>query len=63
MTRFATPAAPYEGTVRQTRGSPIAAAWYHVNSHAMALRDKLAKIVVHCTANFMTRRQNLHYKI
>ena len=62
-TRFATPAAPYEAMVKYTCGSPIAAAQDHVISHAGTLHDKLAKIVVCCTANFMTRRQNLHYKI
>ena len=29
----------------------------------MTLHDKLAKIVVRCSAYFMTWRQNLHYKI
>ena len=29
----------------------------------MTLHDKLENIVVRCTADFMTRRQNLHYKI
>ena len=29
----------------------------------MTLHDKLANIVVCCAADFMTRRQNLHYKI
>ena len=61
--RFATPAAPSEETARQTRGSPIAATHNHVNSHAVTLHDKPANIVVRCTADFMTRRQNLHYKI
>ena len=27
------------------------------------LHNKLAKIIVSCVADFMTRRQNLHYKI
>ena len=62
-TCFATPAAPSEATVKQTRGSPIAAARDHVTSHAGTLHDKLAKIVVRCAADFMTRRQNLHCKI
>ena len=62
-TRFATPAAPSEVTIRKTRGSPIAAAQDHVDSHARTLHNKLAKIVVRCAANFMTRGQNLHYKI
>ena len=62
-TRFATPAAPFEVTIKKTRGSPLAAARDHVNSHAGTLHDKLAKIVVRCPADFMTRRQNLHYKI
>ena len=62
-TRFATPAAPYEETIKKTRGSPIAAARDHVNSHAGTLHDKLEKIVVRCAADFMTRRQNLHYNI
>ena len=61
-TRFTNPAATSEATVKQTRGSPIAAARVHVTSHAGTLHDKLAKIVVRCAANFMTRRQNLHYK-
>ena len=62
-TRFATLAAPSEETIKKTRGSPIAAAQDHVNSHTGTLHDKLAKIVVRCSADFMTRRQNLHYKI
>ena len=61
--RFATPAAPSKETVKQTRGSPIAAARDHVNSHAVPLHNKLTKIVVRCAANFMTRCQNIHYKI
>ena len=61
-TRFATPAAPSEETAKKTRGSPIAAARDHVTSHYGTLNDKLAKIVVRCVADFMTRRQNLHYK-
>ena len=61
--RFATPAATYEETARQTRGSPIAAARDHVNSHAVTLHDKPAKIIVCCDAYFMTRRQNIYYKI
>ena len=32
----------------------------HVNSHAVTLHGKL---VVRCAAEFMTQRQNLHYKI
>ena len=62
-TRFATPVLPSEVTVKQTRGSPITAARYHVTSHAGTLHDKLAKLVVRCAADFMTRRQNLHYNI
>ena len=62
-TRFATPAAPSEATIKKTRRSPITAARDHVDSHAGTLHDKLAKIVVPCAADFMTRRQNLHYKI
>ena len=62
-TRFAALAAPSEATVKQTRGSPIAAARDHATSHAGTLHDKLAKIVVRCAADFMTRRQNLHCKI
>ena len=62
-TRFAIPEYPYEATFKQTRASPIAAALDHVVSHAGTLNDKLAKIVVCCTANFMARCQNLHYKI
>ena len=62
-TRFATPAAPSEVTIKKTRGLPITAARDHVDSHAGTLHDKLAKIVVRCAANFMTRRQNLYYKI
>ena len=62
-TRFATPAAPSEERVKQTHEAPIAAARDHVNSHAGTLHDKLEKNVVRCTADFMTRRQNLHYKI
>ena len=62
-TRFATPSAPSEVTIKKTRRSPIAAARDHVNSHAGKLHDKLSKIVVRCAADFMTRRQNLHYKI
>ena len=62
-TRFATPAVPSEVTIKKSRGSPISAARDHVNSHAGTLHDKLAKIVVRCAADFMTRRQNLHYKI
>ena len=62
-TRFATPEAPYEETFRQTRGSPIAADRNHVNSHAVTLHDKLAKHFVRCTADFMLRQKNLHYKI
>ena len=62
-TRFATPEVPSEATIKKTRGSPIAAARDHVDSHARTLHDKLAKIVVRCAADFMTRQQNLHYKI
>ena len=62
-TRFANPAAPSEVTIKKTRGSPIATARDHVNSHAGTLHNKLAKIVVRCAADFMTRRQNLHYMI
>ena len=61
-TRFATPVSPSEATVKQNRESPIAAARDHVTSHARTLHDKLAKVVVRCAADFMTRRQNLHYK-
>ena len=60
---LATPAAPSETAIKKTRRSPIAAARDHVNSHSGTLHDKLAKIVVRCAADFMTRRQNLHYKI
>ena len=35
----------------------------HINSHAVTLHDKLAKIVFRCAADFMTRRKTLHYKI
>ena len=62
-TRFATPAARSEETIKKTRGSPTAAARDHVNSHAETLHNKLAKIVVCCAADFMPRRQNPHYKI
>ena len=62
-TCFATTEAPSEETVRQTRKSPISTARDHVNSHAVTLHDKLAKIVVCCTADFMARRQNLHCNI
>ena len=62
-TRFATLAAPSEVTIKKTGGSPIATARDHVNSHAGTLQKKLAKIVVRCAADFMKRRQNLHYKI
>ena len=62
-TRFATPEAPSEATVKQTRGSPIAAARDHVTSHAGTVHEKLEKIVFRCAADFMTRRQNLHYNI
>ena len=57
-TRFATPSAPSEETVKKTRRSPITADRDHVNSYAGTLHNKLSKIV-----DFMTRRQNLHYKI
>ena len=62
-TRFTTPTAPSEVTIKKNRGSPIAAARDDVNSHARMLHNKLAKIVVRCAADFMTQRQNLHYKI
>ena len=62
-TRFAAPSAPYEVTVLQTRGSPIAAARDHVNFHTVTLHDKLAKIFVRCAAELMTRCQNLRYRI
>ena len=62
-TRFATPEAPSEATIKKTRGPPIAAAQDHVDSHAGTLHDKLAKFVVRCAADFMTWPQNLHYKI
>ena len=62
-TRFTTPSAPSEELVKQTRGSPIAAARDHVTYHAGTLHDNLAKIVIRCAATFMTRRQNHHYKI
>ena len=62
-TRFATLAAPFEVTIKKTRGSPIATARDHINSHAGMLQEKLEKNVVRCAADFMTRRQNLHYKI
>ena len=62
-TRFATPAAPSEATIKKTRGSSIAAARDHVDFHSRTLHDKLAKIVVHCAADFMTRQHNLDYKI
>ena len=62
-TRFAAPSAPSEVTVKQTCGSPIVAALDHVNFHAVARHNKLEKIVVRCAADFMTRGQNLHYKI
>ena len=42
-TRFATLAAPSEATIKKTRGSPIAAAQDHVDSHAGTLHNKLAK--------------------
>ena len=60
---FATPEAPSEATVKQTRKSPIAADGYHVTYQAGTLHDKLAKIVVRCADDLMMRRQNLHYKI
>ena len=62
-THFATPEAPNEVTVKQTCGSLIAAARDHVTSYDRTLHDKLAKIGVLCAADFMTRRQNLHYNI
>ena len=63
MTHFAAPAAPSEVTVKQTYGPPIAVAWDHVNFHVVTLHDKLAIVFVCCAADFMTRRQNLQYKI
>ena len=62
-TRFATPKMPSEATIKHICGSPISADRYHFNSHARTLHEKLAKIVVRCAADFMTRRQNIHYKI
>ena len=62
-TRFATPAAPSEVTIKKTHRSSIAAARYHVDSHAETLHNKLGKIVVRSAADFMLRQQNLHYKI
>ena len=62
-TRFATLAALSEAMIKKTRGSPIAVAREHVNSHAGTLHNKLAKTVVRCAAKFMTRQQNFHYKI
>ena len=62
-TRFADLVATSESMVKQTRRLPIAAARNHVNFHAVTLQDKLSKIVVRCAAYFMTRRQNLQYKI
>ena len=62
-TRFATLSDPFEETVKQTCGSPIAATRDHVTYHARTLHDKLAKNVVCCATDFMTRRQNLQYKI
>ena len=62
-TRFATPEAPYEVTVKQTCGSLIAAARDHVTSYDRTLHDKLAKIGVLCVADFMTQCRNLHYNI
>ena len=56
-------AATSEEMFKHTHGSPIAAARNHVTSHAGTLHDKLAKFVVRCAADFMTWRQNLHYKI
>ena len=61
--RFTTPASPSEATIKKTRGSPISAALDHVDSHAGTLHDKLTKFVVRCAADFMTRHENLHYKI
>ena len=49
--------------MKQTRGWPISVARYHVNFHALTLHDKLEIVFVRCTADFMTRRQNLHFKI
>ena len=62
-TRFAALEAPSEAMVKQTFRSPIDATRYHLNFHAVTLHDKLSKMVVCCAADFMTRRQNLHYKI
>ena len=62
-THFVTPPALSKVTVNQTRGSHIAAAQEHVNSYSGTLHNKLAKTVVRCAANFMTRRQNMYYKI
>ena len=49
--------------VKQTRGSPLAAALDHTTFHAGRLHAKLAKIVFRCAANFMMRHKNIHYKI
>ena len=62
-TRFAAPAALSEATVKQTRGSPITASRDHVNFQTVKLHDKLEKMVVRCAEDFMTRSQNIHYKI
>ena len=62
-TRFATLAAPSEAKMKKILGSPIAPARDHVDSLAWTIHDKLAKIVVRCAADFMTRHQHLHYKI
>ena len=44
-TRFTTPEAPYEATVKKTHGSPIAAALDPVTSHAVKIHDKLEKML------------------
>ena len=49
--------------VRHNHGSTTDAARYHVNSNAVTLHNKLANTVVRCAADFMIRRDNLHYKI
>ena len=62
-TRFGTTEEPSEEMVKQTRGSPISAAKDHITSYDVTLHDKLENFFVRCAADFMTRRQNLHYKI
>ena len=59
-TRFATPEAPFDAMVKQTRASPITVAQDCVTSLAETLHDNLARIVFYCAANFMMRRQKLH---